>query len=270
MGNKQWKRLLRIALAPATITTVRNRYPDMKDESVTYHQIITHLKQQFGGLKSEYASMNTLLDTTQKPGEAFSAFHDRLSSLASRSGFPCVQCKDHLVRHLALRGTSCPTIRAAALQNKWTSEELPVRAREIEISTAASGPTRKIATLGLDMEEDQHYQRETDINRLAGPYSKARRSQNNWRANRLEEKTSNHLSDHPCSWCGRNQKHDRSRCPASRAPCNKCGKLGHFAVVSRSRVDRPAEVPLATGFKWSVCRTHICPVSGQKSLYVCP
>ena len=38
-----------------------------------------------------------------------------------------------------------------------------------------------------------------------------------------------------CSWCGSNTSHERSRCPANNNRCLKCGKLGHFKKVCRSR-----------------------------------
>lgn len=228
--NSQWKRLLRIALAPATISIIRNRFPDIKDNSVTYNSIISHLQYQFGSLKSEYATMNVLLDVQQKSGETFSSFHDRISGLAARSGLPCGLCRDYLVRHLAIRGTSCVTIRASALQNKWTTEELPIRAREVEISTAASATSRKIPTLRVELEED--VKESALINRIGGPYSKsARRTQ--------EARQSQGSSSGSCRWCGRTPRHDRSQCPASRSPCNKCGRLGHFARVCLS--SRPRE-----------------------------
>lgn len=61
------------------------------------------------------------------------------------------------------------------------------------------------------------------MNRVAGPYSRS--------ARRTLE---NQATSKPCKWCGRAPRHDRSRCPATRAPCNRCGKLGHFAAVCRS------------------------------------
>ncbi|XP_059080214.1 uncharacterized protein LOC131878297 [Tigriopus californicus] len=169
VSNNQWKRLLRIALAPATTSLVRNKFPNLKDNSVTYIAIIDLLRQQFGNLRSEFATMNALLDSHQKVGEAFSAFHGRISSLAARSGFSCNQCRGHLVRHLALRSTTCTTIRAAALQNKWTGEELPVRAREVEISTAAATVGRKIPTLRVDLEEEDDSQEQEEVYRIGGP-----------------------------------------------------------------------------------------------------
>ena len=37
------------------------------------------------------------------------------------------------------------------------------------------------------------------------------------------------------SWSGSNTSHERSRCPANNNRCHKCGKLGHFKKVYRSR-----------------------------------
>lgn len=59
-GNSHWKRLLRIALAPATTSIVRNKFPDIKNSSVSYKAMVDHLRHQFGSLKSKYVMMNTL------------------------------------------------------------------------------------------------------------------------------------------------------------------------------------------------------------------
>ena len=43
-------------------------------------------------------------------------------------------------------------------------------------------------------------------------------------------------STKPCNWCGYAKSHPRSNCPAKNSRCLKCGKLGHFKRVCRSRV----------------------------------
>ena len=37
-----------------------------------------------------------------------------------------------------------------------------------------------------------------------------------------------------CTWCGKCPVHDKAQCPARNQTCNKCNKLGHFAVVCRT------------------------------------
>ena len=46
----------------------------------------------------------------------------------------------------------------------------------------------------------------------------------------------------PCSWCGSTTAHDRSKCPANKSKCHKCGKLGHFKKVCRSRGVKAVEL----------------------------
>ena len=38
-----------------------------------------------------------------------------------------------------------------------------------------------------------------------------------------------------CQRCGRAPAHDRQKCPARQARCRKCGKLGHFQAVCRTK-----------------------------------
>ena len=37
-----------------------------------------------------------------------------------------------------------------------------------------------------------------------------------------------------CSWCGKLQVHDRTKCPAKDSTCSKCQKKGNFGRICRS------------------------------------
>ena len=49
-------------------------------------------------------------------------------------------------------------------------------------------------------------------------------------------------SQQGCFWCGSTTAHDRSKCPANKSKCHKCGKLGHFKKVCRSRGVKAVEL----------------------------
>ncbi|XP_023222419.1 uncharacterized protein LOC111623921 [Centruroides sculpturatus] len=39
-----------------------------------------------------------------------------------------------------------------------------------------------------------------------------------------------------CYWCGKLVKHTKFNCPARKAICNKCKKVGHYAKVCKAKV----------------------------------
>lgn len=116
-ANLQWLRLVRLAVALPTQQALRARIPTLKEPGLTYLGVFNHMQEHFGALSSEFVIVNSFLDTTQKPGETFALFFDRLNIAAGRSGFSCTNCRNHITRHLAIRGTSSQVIRATALQD---------------------------------------------------------------------------------------------------------------------------------------------------------
>ncbi|TRY78945.1 hypothetical protein TCAL_05007, partial [Tigriopus californicus] len=138
-SNQQWVRLLRLALAPANQRTVGARFPDLRSPTVTYQGMANYLHEHLSNIKSEYLVLNTFLSSSQKPGEPFSSFFERVADLASRSGLPCQECRKQLIRHQAIRGTNSQVVRFSPLRNKWSVTELLTRAHEVELSSTASG-----------------------------------------------------------------------------------------------------------------------------------
>lgn len=49
----------------------------------------------------------------------------------------------------------------------------------------------------------------------------------------VQQQSGSASSSRKCTWCG-NAQHPRDRCPARKARCRKCKKMGHFAAVCRS------------------------------------
>lgn len=181
-GNLGWKRLLRLALEAPTARLVDGHFPDFRESEDTYVSIMDFLKSRFMDQSSDYQFLNSLLDSYQKTGESFSDFLDRVTNLAARSRAPNREARDFLARHQALRGTLSQTIRANALQHKWTLQELRVKAREIETSLSAANHQgiRSRDALKADIERASPPMTEEDpnpvmVHRISGPYSKQAR-----------------------------------------------------------------------------------------------
>ena len=57
-----------------------------------------------------------------------------------------------------------------------------------------------------------------------------------------------------CTRCGRSPPHKRENCPAGNTTCNKCSKLGHWAVVCRSKNTEQINEQLTNKGKLYECR----------------
>lgn len=233
-ANLDWKRLLRLALDNPTAKLVDSHFPDFRESKDTYCEIMKFLGDRFQDQSSDYQSFNLLLDTYQKNGESFSDFLDRVTNLASRSGFPNREAKDVVARHQALRGTTSQTIRANALQHKWTIQELRVRAKEVETSLSAAGhqSSRPRAAFQSQVDYNTAPSEEEDSNpvmvhRISGPYSKQTRLRG--ASNQYPQR-----SRPDCGYCGKPHPPGRQHCSAAQATCTKCSKRGHFSSVCRS------------------------------------
>lgn len=197
-GNKEWKRLLELALEAPTARLVDSHYPDLRVHEVTYMEIIEFLKDRFVNQSSEYQSLNAMLEAFQKPGEPFSDFLDRVRGMAARSGFATLESRDFMIRHQALRGTTSQTIRTNALQHKWSLRELQARAREIETSmtAAACNGQKGRATFQVEAPNlDEEIDGPVSVQRVGGPYSKQARLKNGFQGHQYKGKA--------CGYCGK-------------------------------------------------------------------
>ena len=71
-----------------------------------------------------------------------------------------------------------------------------------------------------------------------------------------------------CYYCGR-LYHEKSKCPAKRSNCRKCGRLGHWAVVCRSKV-RPTELSGGKSLISAAMDPMLCAVPGSLLLASVP
>lgn len=240
-ANQQWLRLVRLAVALPTQQALRARIPYLKDPALTYLGVRDHIQEHFGTLTSEYGNINTFLTTSQKPGESFASFFDRLCVAASRSGFSCSTCRDHIARHQAIRGTSSQAIRATALQNKWSFQEFRLRANDIEVSSQAARNQLGNAR-GVMLLEDAHEEiQSAQVARIAGPYSQSNQRGRGQRSRGTrDQQPTGPRAGRSCHWCGTLHAYGQHNCPAANATCERCHKLGHFQAICQSRGQRPS------------------------------
>lgn len=84
----------------------------------------------------------------------------------------------------------------------------------------------------------------TDLNRLKGKYRTSTKSSASDRLNHNKSSPHDHQENYQtkkrkCNWCGRLSNHKKNNCPAQvqKAQCDKCRKVGHYAVACRSAVN---------------------------------
>lgn len=157
----------------------------------------------------------------QERNESFSAFALRIEQEAKHCMFSCEsrECTGEMVsiRDQIVIGLQNEEIRQEALKNSWNLKEL--RANGTRLESAFRGA----ATISG----------EASVNKI-GKYSFK-----NFKNEKEAKKSSNQKSV-DCYFCGNNvsslTKH-LTQCPAKSVKCHKCGKLGHFAKVCRSKTE---------------------------------
>eukprot|EP00095_Tigriopus_kingsejongensis_P010479 maker-scaffold1628_size33005-snap-gene-0.8 protein:Tk10479 transcript:maker-scaffold1628_size33005-snap-gene-0.8-mRNA-1 annotation:"gpi ethanolamine phosphate transferase 2-like" len=228
-ANYLWKRQLRLALEDPMAKLVNGQFPDFRESSSTYLEIIAQLKALFQDSTSEFQCFTVLIDIQQKPAEAFADFYGRLVDTASSCGFPDTTARNFVVRDLALRGTSSQAMRANALQNRWTASQLLAWAQEVESSTAVSIPRRPQALLVEHSEcEPTGDGSAVTTHRVAGPYAK----------------TNRHPKPKPVRLLRSHHPKGKVHCPAVDKTWESCHFIGHVAKMCRSASRRAQHIQI--------------------------
>ena len=164
--------------------------------------------------------------TKQKDGESLDSYHTRLRQLAKTCEFSNIdtEIKEHIILTC-----SSNSLRCRALRENVTLDALFKLGRALELSEEQARQVEKAAadvnateTKGSDL-PGRSRERNEHTSKSRFRRSQSRNRQNSNKRNRKPAK---------CDNCGGYAPH-RNPCPARGKSCNACGKIGHFAHLSR-------------------------------------
>ena len=73
-------------------------------------------------------------------------------------------------------------------------------------------------------------------NRVTVPQNKKYKNNTQFRNSKVTNSLNLEMKINPCFWCGKQNKHTKLECPAHKAICNCCKKLGHYGKVCKAKL----------------------------------
>ncbi|CAK8698052.1 unnamed protein product [Clavelina lepadiformis] len=227
------------------------------EDCTTYEAAVEILQDLFVKKPNEIFARHLLATRKQQNGESLQEFMQALQILSKNC-----QCKDisgeqyrkELCRDALINGILSPIIRQRLLENstldlKTAFDQANALDTAHRNSLAYNLPTTIAAA-------------ETCEPLVTIPKENSETSATNMVHSQNFVATSNRKK---CYFCGYNY-HERKYCPARNSSCNKCGKLGHFMKVCKSKTGHQVSATLTPDLR--VCA--LCPYSlSAATLSVC-
>lgn len=224
-------------------------------ETPEYDNAIKRLNAFFVGKCNERVELEEFRSLKQRTGESFKQFVLRLRAQASRCEFYDREEKEIL--HQVTMGASDERVRDKGLENVMNLDELSNYALNRELmhkQKAKSHPFASESSTSLAYVKQEtsmegrsesyrgaggRYEPYRGAGRLNGPYRRAGGRDRSFRAVQGRAETfrgSDRQIRNECGRCG-SWKHDSDsrECLARGAQCNKCGYIGHFERMCKSR-----------------------------------
>ena len=230
---RHWKRTFDFFLqslptepAPNKLATLVNFVgPSVYDiiaESETYDDAIKILEATYDKPKNEVFARHLLSSCKQEQGQSLDQYLQKLKTLAKDCNFKACSAEVHkneAIRDAFIGGLISPQIRQRLLESSSLDLDTAFKnARTLDMAEKQSLSYRsENITAALDEQTDK-------------PNS-SDRSSDHYPSDTI---AAAEYSDSKCFFCGYS-RHPRSKCPAKEATCKKCGKVGHFAKVCRSK-----------------------------------
>jgi len=197
-----------------------------------YTDAIEALKEVYVKPKNEIFARHLLATRKQEPGEKVDQFYRILLHLSEDCQFKAATADEHrngYIRDSFISGLSSTHIRQRLLENNsLTLQEALQTARSLE--SAQTHASLYVASSGLPPHESQV----CAATESRGP-THQEGSSNLPLCGESDDSTCAAARISPskfsCYFCGGNNRHKRSKCPAKDAICSNCSKRGHFAKV---------------------------------------
>ena len=224
---------LRACLSDDTLRVVRNMdIEDFKKNDIS--TVIKQLETYAIGQVNEVLERKRFNSREQAEGETFDDFLTSLRDLSRSCNF-CRSCNESLIRDRIVMGLRCadtvqklcavPNLSLAAAISLCRAQE--AASRDVGELRGSDASAYQISAVNAGGEEPLPGASCRVCSQGAGGRSQTSRRR------RVGEANTSPPSE--CRTCGRRRAHRREAdCPALRAECHRCGRIGHFAAVCRA------------------------------------
>ena len=212
---------------------------------------------------------------TQSPGEQFETFLSELRQLAKSCSF-CDQCRDSFIRDRIVIGIREPETRQDLLKvRNLTSEKcIDIYRSAEDASTQSRTIQPEVAACNTNQKGKARYNKKPDQSKqpartttFKSPTGATPHQRSFKRPTRQDYKPPHSNPHGQCGFC-RYSEHNRIDCPARRATCSSCQKIGNYHKMCRSKDKTGGVDGVEPGSDWCTAQDtflgHVQDASGQE------
>ena len=211
-------------------------YFETDEDDRTLEEVIAKFTEFVIGEENETYERFKFNQRQQSSTETFDNFLADLRGLVKSCNF-CDNCRDSLIRDKVVTGIYDHQIRTDLLKERKLSLE-----KCIDICRSGEDAKAQGKALQGPTQVDAVYSRvkPTQFKKKVKPVQGHRPTSSRSRTHAPQGQTQAQTGP-TCGYCGYG-KHNRSECPARKASCSFCHKLGHFQKVCKARLGVVEEV----------------------------
>lgn len=211
---------------------------DTEEENRTLKEVIAKFDEFAIGEVNITAERFKFNNRNQEAGEKFETFLSEIRRLAKNCSF-CMQCKDSLLRDRIVIGIADAETKQDLLKirNLTLDKCIDICRSAEDAKTQGKAMTTttqlEVAAFAKGMLPKPNYSSKREHNPSNDQRTPYYKSRPRWDRTIITE-TQRNSQQALCGYCGYTY-HDRQNCPARRATCNICHKLGHYQKMCRMR-----------------------------------